>query len=182
MPISDLRREKWAREVARWDVDRDGFVERSDFERAAERLSQLAGVEPGGRDADRIAGSYRRVWDTFWAPADRDGDGRVAEAEYQAASEWLEQQPRHEMEAIARPVIAGLFDAIDVDGDALINKDEYQAFLDAQHSGPERIDEIWPRLDADGDGRLSRDEFVALLFDYYSSDDPEAAGNFVFGR
>jgi hypothetical protein len=36
-------------------------------------------------------------------------------------------------------------------------------------------------LDADGDGRVSQEEIVAAVRAFYTSDDPTAAGNLVFG-
>jgi Ca2+-binding EF-hand superfamily protein len=37
-------------------------------------------------------------------------------------------------------------------------------------------------LDLDGDGLLSRDEFVQLTEEYFTSDDPDAVGGWLFGK
>jgi Ca2+-binding EF-hand superfamily protein len=37
-------------------------------------------------------------------------------------------------------------------------------------------------LDLDGDGVLSREELLRAARDYYTSDDPSAIGNLLFGR
>jgi hypothetical protein len=40
----------------------------------------------------------------------------------------------------------------------------------------------FPHLDLDGDGLLSRDEFVQLTEEYYTSDDPDAVGGWLYGK
>ena len=37
-------------------------------------------------------------------------------------------------------------------------------------------------LDLDGDGFLSREEFVQLIDEFYTSDDPDAAGTWLYGK
>jgi len=43
------------------------------------------------------------------------------------------------------------------------------------------MDTAFTQLDRDGDGFLSREEFAQDLFDYFTSDDRAARGNWFFG-
>ena len=88
--------------------------------------------------------------------------------------------PRDEAKAAATPVIGGLFDALDTDGDGYISAEEYARFLRANGAGADAVTEAVQRVLGDQDGRLSRDEYVDLMFDYYLSDDQEARANWAF--
>src|SRR4051794_12968434 len=48
--------------------------------------------------------------------------------------------------------------------------------------GSNVADEAFRHLDQDGDGYLSADEFITAIVEYWSSDDPDAPGNWAMGR
>jgi Ca2+-binding EF-hand superfamily protein len=180
MPVSDFRKQKYAAHFAAWDTDKDGVVEAEDFDLGAKRIADRLGVTAGGAEATRVRDAYRMMWSKWFAPADRDNDGRISLDEVQASHEYLDQLPREEMERSSKEVIGASFDALDLNGDGMISRGEYQAFLDV-HGNPASGDAVWPTLDTDGDGYLARDEFAKLSFEYFSSDDPSAPGNRLFG-
>ena len=182
MTLSDLRIRKFEADVDRWDLDGNGVVERSDFELAARRIAERVGADPSGAEAGRLLDAYRRIWDSWWAGADRDNDGRVTRQEYvDGLRQFVGSAGAEQVEAGARELIAVVFDALDIDSDGAIGRREYEAFVEAQGGDVEAVGEVWPTLDADGDGRLTRDEFVRLVAEYYNSDDPDAVGNAAFG-
>jgi EF-hand domain pair/EF hand len=178
--VSALRAGKYEGEIKRWDTDGDGVIEKEDFALAGDRLTQLTGAS--GAKAQQIKDAFGGVWQAWWAPADRDGDGRVSAEEFMQATEWLESLPRDQALSAAADVIGAMFDALDRDDDGMIEADEYKAFVDAAHGDTAGADRAWSMMDSNNDGMISRDEFVTHLSDYYTSDDPGAVGNWIFGQ
>ena len=181
MPLSAFRKDKFAADFASWDSDHDGVIEAADFDLAAEKMARLRDMAPGGDQAGRVRDAYRGIWTEWFAPADRDHDGKVAEAEYHMAHEYLDQMPHDQLQASASKLIGAAFDAFDLNADGKISESEYMAFLEV-HGNPKGAEDTWPRLDTNHDGHLARDEFVNLMFEYYETDDPEAPGNMFFGQ
>ena len=181
MPVSAFRKQKFADEFASWDSNGDGVLEATDFSLGADRMADRMGVPVGSAAAKRVRDAYAAMWTKFFAPADRDHDGRITLSELQQAQEYLSDLPREQFEASSREVIGASFDALDLNADGKISRPEYDAFL-AVHGNAASAPEVWPRLDTDGDGHLSRDEFMRLSFEYFATDDPSAPGNLLFGR
>jgi Ca2+-binding EF-hand superfamily protein len=180
VPVSEFRKQKYAAHFGAWDTDKDGVVEAEDFDLGAARISERLGLTAGGPEATRVRDAYRTMWSQWFAPADRDKDGRISLDEVQASQEYLDQLPREAFESSSKKVIGATFDAMDLNGDGKISRNEYQAFLDV-HGNPASGDTVWPKLDTDGDGYLARDEFAKLSFEFFSSDDPDSPGNLLFG-
>jgi Ca2+-binding EF-hand superfamily protein len=53
--------------------------------------------------------------------------------------------------------------------------------LHALGATEEEAQAAFTHLDQDNNGTLSTDELAAAFFEYYSSSDPSAHGNYVFG-
>jgi Ca2+-binding EF-hand superfamily protein len=181
MPLSAFRTDKFAADFASWDSDKDGVIEAADFDLAAEKMAKLRGMPPDSAQANRVRDAYHGMWTEWFAPADRDHDGKVAAAEYHKAHEWLDQMPHEQLQASASKLIGAAFDAFDLNADGKISKSEYMAFLEV-HGNLDGAEDTWPKLDTNHDDHLDRDEFVNLMFEYYSTDDPEAPGNMFFGQ
>jgi Ca2+-binding EF-hand superfamily protein len=181
VPLSAFRKDKFAADFASWDSDNDGVIEAADFDLAAEKMAKLRDMPPGGAQASRVRDAYREMWTEWFAPADRDHDGKVAAAEYQMTHEWLDQMPREQLQASAGKLIGAAFDAFDLDADGKISESEYMAFVEV-HGNPKGAEDNWPTLDTNHDGHLARDEFVNLMLEYYATDDTEAPGNKIFGQ
>lgn len=97
------------------------------------------GPGPRGPQFDEIRKKY-----------DKDGDGRLSEAERQALQEDVRSG------RIARPDGQGnprmLFDRLDQDGDGRVDRKEV----------PERARSLFERVDANGDGTVTREEFESF--------------------
>lgn len=134
----------------------------ADLDGAGEvRLADLGRVDRLG-----AAGLARRTAGENLAEADVNGDGVVTAKE---AFVWAQAR----IERAARPDVGK---AVDVDGDGLVTRAEFEALVAAAHRA----------ADADGDGRLARAETATLVawskFDlrglarrcFYATPDPDA--------
>ena len=68
--LSDLQTKKLTRYFQVYDIDDDGQIEASDFERIVENVQLLHG---GGREADPLRAAYMSRWERLRAAADSDG-------------------------------------------------------------------------------------------------------------
>ena len=70
---------------------------------------------------------------------------------------------------------------MDTDKDGKVSVPEYSAYLTAWGTTDAEIIEPFRRLDRDGDGYLTADELRQNAEEFFFSDDPEAAGNWLVG-
>jgi len=156
------------------DSDRDGILNRADFEAIADRYAQLRGWSPGDAEYKRHHGFMVGWWEELRCIADANGDGRVTPAE---ASTFLEGADPTEIAAAGEII----FDVLDADYDGQISLPEYGNFLRAMGLDDTAAEESFSRLDSNGDGTISRTEFGTLYADFYLGDDPDAPGNWLYG-
>ncbi len=160
-----------------YDIDDDGRIERSDFERIVENVSLLHG---GGATAVALRSAYMGRWDALRASADMDGDRGVDLDEWLA--HWqltLEDSARARTEA--EVITDRLFTVFDLDGDDRIGPAEFADFYGVFGLSVDLSRSVFEALDTNGDGVLTREELLALSRDFYTGDDVEAPGNFLFG-
>ena len=124
------------------DTNDDGNVNQQEFRAAntmvaATSFRQLD-INGDGVISQREADSSRRSLRETVSDVDADGDGNVSNAEYRAATTNLLQKVKFEeadldgdgvldkKEVEQHPLVSAHFDAIDVNGDALIGSDEFR--------------------------------------------------------
>lgn len=71
--------------------------------------------------------------------------------------------------------------AVHSDNDGALSKNEWGAFFRAYGIDTAQLDLVYRRLDSDGDNEIDREEVLQLVGDFFTSDDPEARGNWLIG-
>ena len=164
-----------------WDADGDGAIEESDYAIAAARMAGRGGFEPGSAEYEQLHGQLIRGGWELLRQFDSNGDGQVSIEEALAGFDGLHADQQRFREVIVEPAFSS-FDLIDTDHDGAITADEYCSFLVAMSIDEAIARTAFPHLDLDGDGLLSREEFVQLTEEYYTSEDPDAAGGWLYGK
>ncbi|MEV0646015.1 hypothetical protein AB0I28_12195 [Phytomonospora sp. NPDC050363] len=176
----DLLDRKFAVCFAHLDDDGSGAAERVDIDRIADRM--LAAFPAAGQteQAAYRDGLYR-FWSAIVAECDADADGRVTRPEYIRGMRAVAADPSkiaagfHAMgEATVR--------LLDVDGDGRIAPAEFAASVEVLGVRPDDAAETFALLDRDGDGHITVSELGTAIAEYYTSADPQAPGNYLFGR
>ncbi|GGY51443.1 EF-hand domain-containing protein [Streptomyces omiyaensis] len=173
---SEFQRDKLVNMFRAFDADRNGHLDRTDFEALAERWRRLPRVRTGAGLAARVDAVMLGWWDRLAAHVDTDGDGRIDLDELLAMVDLLPTL-REEVAATAETV----FDAVDENGDGRISPAEHQRLVDTWHGESVDVTGVFGLLDQDGDGHLSRPEFTALWIQFWTSDDPAEPGNQLCG-
>jgi Ca2+-binding EF-hand superfamily protein len=170
---SEFQRRKIAGVFEAMDVDGDGLLQESDFAALTARWIAIRGAG----DDPRLTAIMMGWWHALLAAADRDGDAKVTLDEVLLLIDRL-----GEMSDEVIGTAEAMFEAIDENADGRISSEEYNRLIEGWTGRRTGTDEIFPLLDLDGDGHISQEEFVRPWREFWSGDDPEAPGTWVFGR
>jgi Ca2+-binding EF-hand superfamily protein len=162
------------------DQNGDGVVDASDILTFAARIIAAVG-EPF--DSEKSI-TMLRVSDSWWramvAGLDTTGDGKIDPTEYRVGMRKIVAS-QASFDQASRPVASAIWALCDRDGDGRVEADEFRLVQQGFGTSPENARLAFERLDLDGDGSLSVDELLIAWRDFYTSTDPEATGNWLFG-
>ncbi|MFL6110488.1 MAG: EF-hand domain-containing protein [Catenulispora sp.] len=182
MEISSFLDRKLDRRFATYDVDGDGYTDRSDFEKAAAAMVAEFGLEPEDAAAARLTGLCLELWEVLAAAADADIDSRISRTEYKNAFAAGLLETEDSFEAGYLPFLDAIMDIADTDGDGRLSPAEHSRWIASlMNVPPGDAVAIARRLDADGDGYIDRQEILDAIHAYYFDEDPESAGSWLLG-
>ncbi|GAA4906390.1 Ca2+-binding EF-hand superfamily protein [Stackebrandtia albiflava] len=177
----DLLDRKFAVCFSHLDADRNGAVERSDIDRLAERLPARFGVPADAPQARAYRDGLIRFWEAVSSECDTDADGRITAEEYIRGMRAAIANPA-KLEDGFRAMAEASVRLIDTDGDDRISREEFIGSGDAFGVRRDEAEESFRLLDTDRDGHITTDELREAISQYYTGTDPDAPGNFLFGR
>jgi len=178
--LSDLQAKKLTRYFQVYDVDDDGSISASDFERIVENVRVLHGEGPNSPRYKALREAYMDRWERLRSIADGDRDGSVDLDEWLAYWQLaLEDDERYEKEVEA--ITDRLFTVFDLDEDDRIGPDEFSDFYGVFGLSVSLAHTVFVELDANGDGVITRSELLEIGRQFYRGDDVEAPGNVLFG-
>ncbi|WP_084962301.1 EF-hand domain-containing protein [Thermoactinospora rubra] len=176
----DLREHKLDRAFGHLDVGGGGEIDREDLLGLGARLLVGFGESPTSLTGRRLVDGLDGIWAALTRALDRDADARLTAADFRAgmtaafvAGELF--QP------VFHPAAEAVADLCDHDRDGRVGPREFRVMLSAFGVAYDEVDEAFDRLDRDRDGTLTVSELVAAAREYYTGDDPHAAGNWLFG-
>jgi Ca2+-binding EF-hand superfamily protein len=194
---------KLERAFAQLDVDGDGRIERDDILSLGSRLLVGLGEPPttakGRRVLDHLDAFWNalvqetRVQETGVREAglretgsratgvrETGSGGPISAAEFHVGmtAAFIDGD---RFEQVFRPAARAVAALCDTDGDGSIGPGGFRAMQQAFGTSAEDADEAFARLDRDGSQTLTVDELVEAAREFYTGDDPEAAGNWLFG-
>ena len=178
--LSDLQERKLTRYFQVYDIDDDGQIAPSDFERVIENVRILRGASESSPAGNGLRSAFMSLWTALRDFADSDRDGGVDLDEWLAY--WqvaLEDDARYEAEVEA--ITDHLFAVFDIDEDGEIGSDEFVDFYGVFGLESSLARSVFVELDANSDGIISREELLEIGRQFYRSDDPGSPGNMLFG-
>ncbi|UQA59531.1 EF-hand domain-containing protein [Polyangium aurulentum] len=180
--MTDFLERRLARRFRAHDHDRNGFLQRRDFETSAVRMAEAFGHGPDSPARQRLVEISLGLWEHLRKVADLDADGRISLAEYKAAfAAGLLETPESFDQGYV-PYINAVIDIADQDRDGKLTVDEEVRWMGTLMGVPEQdAREGFRRIDKDNDGLISASELVESIRGYYLDDSPDSPGHWLLG-
>ncbi|MEO5875149.1 MAG: EF-hand domain-containing protein [Streptosporangiaceae bacterium] len=181
MSTTELQDRKLDRAFDHLDADRDDVIARDDLVGLGARVLLGFGEPPTSVRGRTLLDNFDQMWAALLARLDLDGDHRISREEFRRgmAAAFIDGP---DYEPAFRPAAQALARMCDIDGDGMVDPGEFRILQTAYGTAEGDIAMAFNALDTDRDGRVSVAELVAAAQDYYTGDDPEAGGNWLFGR
>lgn len=148
------------------------------------RTAAAIGHALGSADEARMIEAYLNVWREVHLPHVPAGSRGLNKEEFLRSKLALASgdpvAPADTLGALADTFFA----LADTDEDGRVGRGEFWAFQHGHFPELTRaaLDEAFDHLDADHDGYLSRAQFTSAPVEYWTSNDPDAPGNWWLGR
>ncbi|MGW0803161.1 EF-hand domain-containing protein [Nonomuraea sp. NPDC002799] len=176
----DLLNHKLDRAFDHIDARGTGVVEREDLLGLGARILVGFGESPTSVTGASLVGSFDDIWSTLSRTLERDGDSGIARPDFRTAMRAAFVTGGH-YDQVFRPATVAVAELCDADRDGSIGPGDFRTMLCAFGVAYDDVDEAFDRLDRMGRGTITVEELVLAAADYYRSEDPNAAGNWLFG-
>ncbi|XP_049842635.1 calexcitin-2-like [Schistocerca gregaria] len=164
-----------------FDVNRSGTIDKKDFEMAIEKICRSRGWAEGSAEQQKTRGALLEVWQALQQRADADSDGEVSEAEWiqmwddfaKGGDSALQWQSRYR---------DFMFQHVDASGDGSIDLDEFVKVYTSYGISADECKNAFSKFTNDQTVKVTPQVFEKLWREFFSSTDPQAPGNFIFGK
>ncbi len=156
--ITPFHRAKLEAAFDREDRNGDGQITPVDFTMMAKDIAEKSG-KPYTKEMEE-------KWLTIYSMYYKDSPN--TEAFVQNTFQASKVVPREQAIAAQKP----MFDVIDLDGNGLIDKKEWEIYLSCINVSPEDAAKSFDIIDTDKDGTLSVEELAQAIVGYYFDEEP----------
>lgn len=179
---TDFLERRLARRFRTFDDDRNGILDRQDFETSVVRLANEFGHGPESPARQRLLALSLGLWDHLARVADKDADGRIGLHEYKSAFVAGLLVTPESFDQGYLPFLNAIMDIVDADRDGkLTESDEIRWTGALMHLPEQDAREAFRHVDTNGDGFITVDELLAAIRGYYFDESPESPGHWLLG-
>jgi Ca2+-binding EF-hand superfamily protein len=178
--LTSLQDLKLDRAFTHLDVDGDGQIEREDVLALGARLLIGFGEAPTSAKGKDVIETLDGLWDALLDELDLGRDGRVTTDDFRdgMAAAFVHGG---QYDPVLGPTVDAVARLCDTDDDGEVGLDELRTLHDAFGLDAGEAEVALAKLDLNGSGRITVAELSEAAREYYTSDDPEALGNWLFG-
>jgi Ca2+-binding EF-hand superfamily protein len=179
--LTELQKKKLSYYFQAFDVDKNGVLEESDFDRIVDAYTEAYQIKQDSDTYQYISSTFaKKRWDSLAKEADTNADNKVTLDEWLSYHEKLLNDSKSDF--LWLKITSALYDVLDVDKDGFLDLEEYKTMYKIYGFGNESLaTEIFSKLDFDGDDKIRKNDVMNLVADFYLSDNPVAPGNLFFG-
>lgn len=175
--VSDVAAEKHGQTFDFLDINRNGYLQRGDFEDIAKRLARSASNE----DMHIVVSAYLQFWEDLCRKLKVADDGQISRDEYIEGIEAVAKSSPHGFDEGIAQMPRAILVLYDADGDGRLSAKEFLAFQTALGVAPEQASIGLLAIDRDADGFVTAEDLMQACREFVCSDDPHAPGNWLFG-
>ncbi|GIH10140.1 hypothetical protein Rhe02_82070 [Rhizocola hellebori] len=177
---TELQIRKLDRAFDQLDVSNNGQLERDDLIGLGSRMILGFGQSPTSAKGKEVLDGFDTFWNRLAADAKIERDDALSPAEFRDAmiSAYIKSDA---FDVSFRPVAQAVAKLTDIDNDGRLGPAEFRTMQIAFGTSAENIETAFAALDRSGDGQISVEELVEAAREYYTSADPQARGNLLFG-
>lgn len=180
--LTQFQNQKWLHFFNILDFNKNGKITEEDFLAIAENLAILWGYRIGSDEYEEVRKKCKQSWRQFIAVIPGEIIIEVYRDEFFNLAEEL---VRFESKKVLGDFVAGFVDEIlnyfDLNKDDYISIDEFVDLFVAFHIEVRYSGKAFTKLDLNGDELLSKKELLTAVEQYFTSDDKEDRGNWLFG-
>jgi Ca2+-binding EF-hand superfamily protein len=178
--LTSLQDLKLNRAFAHLDVDGDGQIEREDVLALGARLLIGFGEAPTSTKGRDLIASLDGLWDTLLAELDLGREGRLTTDDFRdgMAGAFVHGG---DYEPVLGAAVGAVARLCDTDDDGEVGLDDLRTLHDAFGLDEGAAIVALARLDLNGSGRITTAELSEAAREFYTSEDADALGNWLFG-
>lgn len=163
------------------DMNGNGVLESADALALAARIVTYLGEPMGSSKTQKLFQAFEQFWNYVQAKMDVNNDGKVTPEEWRKGLRKAFAEDPQAYNAGFRPLAEATFTICDRDGDGFLEQGEFAKFHQAFGCKAANSQLAFQKLDKDGNGQLTVDELLIAWQEYYTSNDPDARGNWLYG-
>jgi hypothetical protein len=178
--LTEFRHKKLKLFFQMLDLNHDGFVEECDLKIISQNFAAQYGWGLDSDEFDDIQDQFISLWDGYLHLADRNGDDQLSEDELleNFARQFESQQGFYS--PLFQQFLNTIFDILNVSGTGEVTPTEYAHFCRA-HGLPDSMIELCLQKITLASSNISKLGFLRAAREFFCSDDPKVAGNWIFG-
>lgn len=178
--LSELRTRKFTALFACFDFDKNGVLEKADYEHFAHNLSQAYDLRPGSTQYAAMYAETMALWEFIHTVADKDGDHRISTAEFIDAYGAMTNDDTT-FQQLLMSYAEYVIRTGDRDGDGRLDENEYATILWCYGISDGAARTAFRHLVTDGSDYLTNAAMEKVFAEFFRSDDPNVAGNWMIG-
>jgi Ca2+-binding EF-hand superfamily protein len=179
--LSELQKKKFMVSFKMQDVNGNGYLELEDRLLVVKRLAEMNQLDINSAEYKTMHDFTVQLWEQILPHADSNKDGQVSLDEYLAYCEAsipaIQQMAK---QGGSNPIAVYMFKMMDVDGSGQVSQSEWGKFTQAWGISEDPLTHF-KRLDINSDGQLSFEEVMTLFYQFFTGDNPNDPGNYLFG-
>ncbi|XP_026487994.1 calexcitin-2-like [Vanessa tameamea] len=163
-----------------FDADGSGTITKKDFDLTIERIAKAKEWAVGDEKYKQAEKAMLEIWQGMQFKADTNRDGEISSDEWVKLWEDYSNDPSSPVDWQTYYCKA-IFHIQDSTGDGKIDRDEFVSVHGSFGLPKEDTNIAFDKL-SNGKTSLSWEDFQERWKEFFTSDDPNAPGNFIFGN
>ncbi|XP_026749592.2 calexcitin-2-like [Galleria mellonella] len=179
--VSEFRRKKFQHVfTVFFDTNKSGNIDKKDFELAIANITKLRGWNAGDAKYNEVRDTLLKIWDGLQSRADSNKDGEVSFDEWVSICDEYAKNPTAAPEWL-RIYSKFIFQLEDASNDGSIDSEEFSSVYASFGLNKNEAVTAFQKMSR-GKSNVSWAEFQELWKEYFTSEDVNAPGNFIFGK